>query len=55
MNNYAVNILGPRNGIKETFRFSNEDEAVQKQQQLEDSGYRVEFANLNYFPKRQKV
>jgi hypothetical protein len=51
---FAVNILGPRGGIKETFKFDNEQAAVKKQYELEDDKYYVEFVNLAYFPKRQK-
>jgi hypothetical protein len=49
---FAVNILGPRGGIKKTFKFNDEQEAVRKQYQLEDQGHAVEFVNLRYFPNR---
>lgn len=51
---YAVNVLGPRGGITKTYKFNDEQQAVQKQYELEDTGKYVEFVNLNYFPKRQK-
>ena len=51
---FAVNILGPRNGIKKSFVFEREDKAVEKQYELEDTGCIVEFVNLNFFPKRVK-
>lgn len=52
---FAVNVLGPRGGIKQTFKFSDEQEAVQKQDELEMKNVAVEFVNLLFFPKRQKV
>lgn len=51
---FAVNVLGPRKGIKQTFKFADEQQAVEKQNDLEMKGLYVEFVNLNFFPKRQK-
>jgi hypothetical protein len=54
MQMFAVNILGPRRGIKETFLFDDESKAVEKQYALEDAGKAVEFVNLKFFPNRRK-
>ena len=52
---FAVNILGPRGGIKDSFTFDSEEAAVEKQRILEESGkFSVEFVNLSFFPKRVK-
>lgn len=51
---FAVNVLGPRGGIKQTFKFDNEQAAVKKQNELEEKMVPVEFVNLAYLPNRQK-
>lgn len=53
--NYAVNILGPRGGIIQSFKFNDETAAVRKQTELEtETFHAVEFVDLNFFPKRCK-
>lgn len=52
---FAVNILGPRGGIKTSFTFDNEEDAVEKQRMLEETGkFSVEFVDLSFFPNRSK-